>query len=48
VQGASQIAQYALHRGEVRLSGIVHMKANLLYGVGDVEAGGHHVLEVLF
>jgi hypothetical protein len=30
VQGASQIAQDALHRGEVRLPGIVHMKANLL------------------
>jgi hypothetical protein len=45
VQGASQIAQDALHRGEVRLSGIVHTKANLLYGVGDVGVGEHHILE---
>jgi hypothetical protein len=37
VQGASQIAQDALHRWEVR--GIMHMKANLLNGVGDVGAG---------
>jgi hypothetical protein len=45
VQGASQIAQDALHRGEVRLPGIVHMKANLLYNIGDVEAGECQVLE---
>jgi hypothetical protein len=45
VYGASQIAQDALHHGEVRLPGIVHMKANLLYGVGDVGAGECQVLE---
>jgi hypothetical protein len=45
VQGASQIAQDALHRGEVRLPGIVHMKANLMYGIGDVEVGDRQVLQ---
>jgi hypothetical protein len=44
-QGASQIAQDALHRGEVRLPGIVHMKANLMYGIGDVEVGDRQVLQ---
>jgi hypothetical protein len=39
VQEASQIAQDVLHHGEVRLPGIVHMKANLLYIVGDVGVG---------
>jgi hypothetical protein len=47
VQGASQIAQDALHRGEVRLSGIMCMKTNLLDGVGDVGAGERQVLEGL-
>jgi hypothetical protein len=45
VQGLSQIAQDALHRGVVRLSGIMHMKANLLDDVGDVRAGERQVLE---
>jgi hypothetical protein len=45
VQGASQIAQDALHRGEVKLPGIMHMKTNLLDGVGDVGAGERQVLE---
>jgi hypothetical protein len=47
VQGASQIAQDALHRGEVRLSGIMHMKTNLLDSVDEVEAGERQVLEGL-
>jgi hypothetical protein len=45
VQGASQIAQDVLHRGEVRLPGIMHMKANLLDGVGDIGASERQVLE---
>jgi hypothetical protein len=45
VQGASQIAQDVLHRGEVRLPEIMHMKANLLAGIGDVEVGKYQVLE---
>jgi hypothetical protein len=40
-QGASQIAQDALHRGEVRLPGIMHVKTNLLDDVGDVGTGEH-------
>jgi hypothetical protein len=38
VQGASQIAQDTFHCGDVRLPGIMHMKANVLDGVGDVGA----------
>jgi hypothetical protein len=34
-----------LHRDEVRLPEIVHMKANLLYIVGDVGVGERQVLE---
>jgi hypothetical protein len=45
VQGASQIAQDALHRSEVRLPGNMHMKSNLLDDVGDVGAGKRQVLE---
>jgi hypothetical protein len=45
VQGALQIAQDAFHCGEVRLTGIMHMKANLLDGVDDVGAGERQVLE---
>jgi hypothetical protein len=45
VQGASQIVYDALHRGEVRLPRIMHMKANLLDGIGDVGAGERQVLE---
>jgi hypothetical protein len=30
---------------EVRIPGIMHMKADLLDGVGDVGVGEHHVLE---
>jgi hypothetical protein len=45
VQGASLIAQDALHRSEVRLPGNMHMKSNLLNGVGDVRAGKCQVLE---
>jgi hypothetical protein len=45
VQGASQIAQDALHRGEVRLLRIMHMKANLLDDICDVGAGECQVLE---
>jgi hypothetical protein len=40
-QGASQIAQDTLHRGEVRLPGIMHVKTNLLDDVGDVGTGEH-------
>jgi hypothetical protein len=36
VQGASQIAQDALHCDKVRLPGIMHMKVNLLDSIGDV------------
>jgi hypothetical protein len=34
-----------LHRGDVRLLGIMHMEADLLDGIGDVEAGERQVLE---
>jgi hypothetical protein len=47
VQGASHIAQDVLHRSEMRLSGIMHMKANLVDDVGDVRAGERQVLEAL-
>jgi hypothetical protein len=36
-----------LHYGEVRLSGIMHMEAYLLDGVGDVRASERRVLEGL-
>jgi hypothetical protein len=45
VKGASQIAQDMLHRDEVRLPGIMHMKANLLDDVDDVGAGERQLLE---
>jgi hypothetical protein len=45
VQGASQIAQDVFHHIEVRLPKIMHMKANLLDGVGDIGVGEHQVLE---
>jgi hypothetical protein len=45
VQGAAQIAQDALHRGEVRLLGIMQTKANLLDGIGGVRVGERQVLE---
>jgi hypothetical protein len=45
VQGFSQIAQDALHRGEVRLLGIMHMKENLLDDVGDDGVGERQILE---
>jgi hypothetical protein len=45
VQWASQIPQNTLHRGEVRLLGIMHMEADLMDGVGDVGAGERQVLE---
>lgn len=45
VQGAPQIAQDALHRGEVGLPWVMHMKADLLDGVGDVETGERQVLK---
>jgi hypothetical protein len=34
-----------LHHGDVRLLGIMHMKADLLDGIGDVEADERQVLE---
>jgi hypothetical protein len=34
-----------LRRGEVRLSGIMHMKTNQLGGIGDTGAGERQVLE---
>jgi hypothetical protein len=34
-----------LHRGEVRLPGIMHMEADLLDGVGNVGAGEQQLLE---
>jgi hypothetical protein len=37
--------QDALHRGEVRLPGFMHMKANLLDNVGDVRAGERQILK---
>jgi hypothetical protein len=37
--------QDALHRGEVRLPGFMHMKANLLNNVGDVRAGERQILK---
>jgi hypothetical protein len=45
VQGAFQIAQDTLHHGEVRLPRNMHMKANLLDGIGDVGAGECEILE---
>jgi hypothetical protein len=45
VQGASQIAQEALYRDEVRLPGIMHVKEDLLDDVGDVVVGERQVLE---
>jgi hypothetical protein len=45
VQGVSQIAQDVLHRGEVRLPGIMHMKTNLLDGICDVRESEYQVLE---
>jgi hypothetical protein len=36
-----------LHYGEVRLPGIMHMKTNLLDGIGDVRASERQVLEGL-
>jgi hypothetical protein len=44
VHGASQIAQGVLHRGKVRLTGIMHMETNLLDGIGDVGVGERQVL----
>jgi hypothetical protein len=37
--------QNALHGSEVDLPGIIHVEADLLNGVGDVEVGEHQVLE---
>jgi hypothetical protein len=37
--------QSALHGGEVGLPWIMHVEADLLDGVGDVEAGERQVLE---
>jgi hypothetical protein len=37
VQRASQIAQDVLHRSEVILPRIMHMKTNLLDSVGDIK-----------
>jgi hypothetical protein len=45
IQETSHITQDTLHCGEVRLMGIVHMKENLLYDIGDVGAGERQVLE---
>jgi hypothetical protein len=45
VQRASQIAQDTLHRDEVGLPGIMHMKANLLYDIGDIGVSECQVLE---
>jgi hypothetical protein len=45
LQGASQIAQDALHHGEVRLLRIEHMEADLPDGVCNVGAGEHRLLE---
>jgi hypothetical protein len=36
-----------LHDGEVGLPWIMHVEADLLDGVGDVEMGGRQVLEGL-
>jgi hypothetical protein len=47
VHEASQIAQDALHRVDVRLPRIMHMKANLLDDIGDVGVGERQVLEGL-
>ena len=45
VEGTPEIPQDSLHGGEVRLTEVVHVKAHLLDGVGDVEAGEGEVLE---
>jgi hypothetical protein len=44
VDGATQVPQDALHRGEVRLPRVVHVEAHLLDGVGDVGPGEDEVL----
>jgi hypothetical protein len=41
VHEASQIAQDTLDHIKVRIPGIMHMKANLLDGVGDVGVDEH-------
>ena len=45
VDGATQVPQDALHRGEVRLPRVVHVKAHLLDGVSDVGPGEDEVLQ---
>jgi hypothetical protein len=45
VQGASQIAQDALHRGEVGLSGIMHIKSDLPLRRRRCKTSEHQVLK---
>jgi hypothetical protein len=45
VKSAPQVPQNPLQRGEMRLSRVVHVKAHLLDGVGDVGPGEEEVLK---
>jgi hypothetical protein len=45
VDGATQVPQDALHRDEVRLPRVVHVKAHLLDGVSDLRPGEDEVLQ---
>jgi hypothetical protein len=45
VEGALQIAKYALRDCEMGLTGIVHVEAHLLDRVGDVRPSEGEVLE---
>jgi hypothetical protein len=45
VDGATQVPQDALHRGEVRLLRVVHVEAHLLDDVGDVWPGEDEVMQ---
>jgi hypothetical protein len=45
VDGATQVPQDALHRGEMRLPRVMHVEAHLLDGVGDVRPSEDEVLQ---
>jgi hypothetical protein len=45
VEGATQVPQDPVHRGEVRLPRVVHVEAHLLDGIGDVGPGEDEVLK---
>uniref|UniRef100_A0A0A9C880 Uncharacterized protein n=1 Tax=Arundo donax TaxID=35708 RepID=A0A0A9C880_ARUDO len=45
MQGAADVAQNALKGGKMRLSGIMHMKADLLDRIGDIRLGEGEILK---